>query len=58
MQTLPLYASQSKDTTPDEYEFIEGFGDVMLDSIVNSGGEDILEDDDGDRVDNDVYSTA
>ena len=29
----------SADTTPDEGEVIEGFGDVILDSSVDSGGE-------------------
>ena len=58
MQLLPLSASQSAETTPDEDEVVEGFVDVMIDSTLNSGGEEILEDDDGDRVDDDVYSMA
>ena len=32
------------------------FCDVMLDSTVNNGGEEILEDDYGDHVDDDGYS--
>ena len=55
---LLFSASQSADTTPDDDEFIEGFGYVMLGSTVNSGGEEILEDDDGYRVYNDGCSMA
>ena len=56
MQPLPLHALQSKETTPDKDEFIQGFGDVMIDSAVNRGGEKILKDDNGDFVDDNVSS--
>ena len=55
MQPLQLSASQISEKNPDEDEVIEGFGDVMIDSTVNSGGEEIIEDDDGDRVEEYIY---
>ena len=56
MQLLPLSVSYIAETTPNYNKDVEGFVHVMLDSKVNSGGEEIIEDDDGERVDNDCYS--
>ena len=50
--------SQSADKTHGKYGVIEEFGDVILDSTVKIGGEEILEDDYGNRVDDDVYSMS
>ena len=58
VQPLPLSASKSANTTPDKDEVIEGFGDMMLDSTVNSGGEEMVEDDDEGRVEDDGYGMA
>ena len=58
MQPLTISASQIEEITPGNDEVIEGFGDVMIESKVNIGCEEILEDDDGERVDDDGYSMS
>ena len=58
MQPLPLYAYHSAETTTDKDEVTEGFGDMMLELTVKSGGQEIIEDDYIECVDDDGYSTA
>ena len=58
VQPLTLSVSQSADKTHGKYGVIEEFGDVILDSTVKIGGEEILEDDYGNRADDDVYSMS
>ena len=56
MHQLPLSAYQSAETNTDKDEVTEGFGDMMMDSTLESGCEEIIEDDDRDCVEDDGYS--